>query len=129
MALHLLLRGVPGPILDEVKFHTSGKPESAGSLGTIVVLAIGLQLLLSGASLAAVSSGDPLDRTGVRRLSDSVVQALREISVRAVRPASPALEPDWSPEVSGLAVEPGPVPVGRPMLDAWLLSLPPPAIA
>lgn len=124
--MHLLLRGVPGPILVKVKFHTAGKPEVSGGLGTIVVLAIGLQLLLSGASLTAVSSGDPLDRTGVRRLSDSVVQALRDISVRAVRPA---LEPDWTPGVSAVGVEPGSILVARPMLGAWLLSLPPPSMA
>lgn len=127
--MHLLLRGVPGPILVKVKFHTAGKPEVSGGLGTIVVLAIGMQLLLSGASLTAVSSGDPLDRTGVRRLSDSVVQALRDISVRAVRPASPALEPDWTPGVSAVGVEPGSILVARPMLGAWLLSLPPPSMA
>jgi hypothetical protein len=110
-----------------VKFHTAGKHEATGSLGTIVVLAIGLQLLLSGASLAAVPSGDPLDRTGVRRLSDSVAQALREISVRTVRLANPASEAAWSPD----ACEPGTpeqrAMIDRPMLDAWLLSLPPPA--
>lgn len=112
-----------------MKFHTAGKHEASGSLGTIVVLAIGLQLLLSGASLAAVSSGDPLDRTGVRRLSDSVVQALREISVRAVRPASPATEAAWSLDAAEPRTPDQRATITRPMLDAWLLSLPPPANA
>lgn len=113
-----------------MKIHSSGKHEAPGGLGTIVVLAIGLQLLLSGASLAAVSAGDPLDRTGVRRLSDSVVQALREISVRAVRPACAASEPDWTPEETSVTrAETRWTDSTPPMLAAWMLSLPPPFIA
>src|SRR5690606_20933013 len=71
--------------------------EPAGGLSALVVLAIGLQLMLSGASLAAGACGESLERVGIRRLSEQVVQAFREMSERAARRADARrAEPEWA---------------------------------
>lgn len=110
--------------------RTSRQTDAPNGLSTVVVLAIGLQLMLSGAALAAGACGDSLDRTGVRRLSDTVVQAIREISERAVLNAR-------TPEAGPAGAEAGPrcvLPTGvvafapTPRLSAWVLTLPPPAM-
>lgn len=65
-----------------------------------MVLAIGLQLMISGVGLAAHACGDSLDRTGIRRLSDSVAQALRDISERTIRETGRIeAAPDWDESV------------------------------
>lgn len=110
--------------------RTSRQTDAPTGLSTVVVLAIGLQLMLSGAALAAGACGDSLDRTGVRRLSDSVVQAIREISERGVLKAR-------APEAGPAFADDGPRrvrPTGElafappPRLSAWVLTLPPPAM-
>ncbi|MCC5823483.1 MAG: hypothetical protein LAT64_05690 [Phycisphaerales bacterium] len=110
--------------------RTSRQTDAPTGLSTVVVLAIGLQLMLSGAALASSACGDSLDRTGVRRLSDTVVQAIREISERAVLNAR-------TPEAGPAFAEAGPHharPTGAlafapaPRLSAWVLTLPPPAM-
>jgi hypothetical protein len=104
-------------------------PDASNGLGTLVVLAIGLQLMLSGAGLAAHACSDSLDRTGIRRLSDSVAQALRDMSERAVR-ASAGVEraAEWgdTPRRVSLGADRGPV--VRARLSPWLLSIPPPSL-
>lgn len=104
-------------------------PDTPNGLGTLVVLAIGLQLMLSGAGLATHARADGLDRTGIRRLSDSVVQALREISERAVREGS-GIEhaPDWADAPARVWYQPADAVVVRPRLSAWVLSVAPPAV-
>lgn len=104
--------------------------EPAGGLSALVVFAIGLQLMLSGASLAAGACGESLERVGIRRLSEQVVQAFREMSERAVvRAEPPRAEPDWdeAPRAIHAAVAPGLR--AAPKLSAWVLSVAPPAFA
>lgn len=95
----------------------------------MLVLAIGLQLMLSGASLAAGACGESLERVGVRRLSEQVVQAFREMSDRAVaRSKAPVLEPDWADAPRGASSTATPGLTVRMALSDWVLSTAPPAI-
>jgi hypothetical protein len=105
----------------------SVRQSDAGGLSPLLVLAIGLQLMLSGASLAAGACGESLERVGVRRLSEQVVQAFREMSDRAAtRTEATAAEPDWA-DAERVAASTGVVgPVIRPAVSAWVLSTAPP---
>ena len=106
----------------------SVRQSDAGGLSPLLVLAIGLQLMLSGASLAAGACGESLERVGVRRLSEQVVQAFREMSDRAAtRTEANSAEPDWA-EADRVAVSTaGAALIVRPTLSAWVLSTAPPA--
>ena len=104
--------------------------DASNGLGTLVVLAIGLQLMLSGAGLAAHACSDSLDRTGIRRLSDSVAQALRDMSERAVRSnAGVEHSPDWSDAPSAVRHDADGDLTVRHHVAVWALALPPPAAA
>ena len=105
----------------------SVRQSDAGGLSPLLVLAIGLQLMLSGASLAAGACGESLERVGVRRLSEQVVQAFREMSERAaVRTGSTETEPDWAETPRTLAGSTGPCERAAVWLSAWVLSTAPP---
>lgn len=105
----------------------SRHPETTAALGALMALAIGLRLVLSGATLAASACTESLDRVGVRRLSESVVQAIREMSERAVASAdAPQTEPTWEPAPVRLVAGSGLAARVDPGLGFWLTSLPPP---
>ncbi len=107
----------------------SVRQSDAGGLSPLLVLAIGLQLMLSGASLAAGACGESLERVGVRRLSEQVVQAFREMSDRAVaRSKAQALEPDWAEAPRAVSSTVAWHLTVRPALSAWVLSTAPPAV-
>lgn len=110
--------------------RASRQTDAPTGLSTVVVLAIGLQLMLSGASLASGACGDPLDRTGVRRLSDTVVQAIREISERGVLTARTPEAGPACDEAAPRRVRPAGVVAfaPEPRLSAWVLTLPPPSL-
>jgi hypothetical protein len=106
----------------------SVRQSDAGGLSPLLVLAIGLQLMLSGAGLAAGACGESLERVGVRRLSEQVVQAFREMSDRAAtRSDSAGVEPDWADAERVALSTASPSLVVRPALSAWVLSTAPPA--
>lgn len=105
----------------------SRHPETTAALGALMALAIGLRLVLSGATMAASACTESLDRVGVRRLSESVVQAIREMSERAVASVeTPPSEPTWAPTPARLAASAGLPLRADPGLGFWLTSLPPP---
>lgn len=119
------LGGVAGRYL--MWMTRSVRQSDAGGLSPLLVLAIGLQLMLSGAGLAAGACGESLERVGVRRLSEQVVQAFRELSERAaVRTKSPGVEPDWAETPRVLAGSGAPCERATVRLSAWVLSTAPP---
>lgn len=104
--------------------------DSAPALGALVVLAIGLRLMLSGATVAASACTDSLERAGVRRFSETVVQALREISERAgVSARTPPTEREWTPAPTRSAATAPVLATGVTPLSPWVTTLPPPATA
>lgn len=110
--------------------RTASQTDPSGGLNALVVLAIGLQLMLSGATLAAGACGDSLERVGVRRLSEQVVQAIREISDRSsVRTGTPQAEPDWTEAPRAMWAQPAVLVSDSRDLPVWIHALPPPAAA
>lgn len=101
-----------------------------GGLGALVVLALGFQIMLAGAALAGAACADPFERTGVRRLTEQVAQAIREISDRAIAQAStPRAAPTWDDAPVAERAERTPGFTVRPALSAWVLSVAPPSRA
>ena len=108
--------------------------DASTALSTLVVLTIGLRLMLAGATVAVTVASDSLDRTGVRRLSESVAQAIREIHERSAAPAvarEPRDEPTWDATAQAPALAGTDAPAFRAFdrLTPWSTALPPPAIA
>lgn len=105
----------------------SVRQSDAGGLSPLLVLAIGLQLMLSGAGLAAGACGESLERVGVRRLSEQVVQAFREMSDRAAtRTEANAAEPDWADAERVASSTAVPDLIVCLAVSAWVLSTAPP---
>lgn len=103
--------------------------DASAAIGTLVVLAIGLRLMLAGAAAASSACSTSLDRTGVRRFSVSFAQAIREISERAPAAArEPAPEPDWADAPRAVLPVSAdlPAPASR-VCAGWTTALPPPS--
>lgn len=101
----------------------------AGRVHPWLVAAIGVHFLIASVASASDCTLQHGERTKVRRISESVVQVLRELVDRnqIVRSDTEPLAPGFR-VIDGLGVSHSPRPVHAWMLAEWMLDLPPPTL-
>ncbi len=102
-------------------------PRRSGRVHPWVIAAIGVHFLLATVAVASDASVTTVERTKVRRISESVVQVIRELVDRHARNIESAelRESGFRVVESGVVDFERPVPIVR-MLSSMLTDLPPP---
>jgi hypothetical protein len=104
-------------------------PRRAARVHPWIVAAIGVHFLIATVASASDCTLQHGERTKVRRISESVVQVLRELVDRnqIVRSDTEPVAPGFR-VIDGVGVLSTPIVVHARMLDEWMLDLPPPAM-
>jgi len=105
---------------------TPGAVRRIGRVHPWLIAAIGVHFLIATVAIASDCTMQQAERTKVRRISESVVQVLRELVDRqTVRTGTEPAAPGFR-VIDGRAKAFTYRPVDAEMLPVWMLDLPPP---